>query len=493
MNIVYMPAGRMVWQDVSKKFYEKSMYPKIWLGDPVHDEYAKHNYKDCLVLDFYGMHKVISKEKSKLNLAFNFSADKYFYMLKDQVYKMMDRQDDFGGFGRLEREAFFYSLFFYFHTIVIEKNIEVLVASEGPHSPVSMILYGVCKILGIKTYHLEQNSITPVAHISTDFYGSKIKLSNGYDYSKHTNVMSKYVSLITDDIPSPYYMENQKKFDRKADGCGFKFNKYIARPFKNYIFKRNKEHGYSVYRRDFFKDNHRPLLYENIIAKRKKELFFEHESYLSRFSFEQSFVYVPLHYEPEKTSNPDGGEFYNAYDMIMWLRSFVPDDIVIVLKEHYSQFTNKMYGYRGRSPLFYHAISALHNVVFIDITIPSSELIKRSVFVATQTGSAALEASLMQKKSLVFGAPWFIGAPNIFSYKSIINFDDFSKQEVFEKVEVEKYLLSYISDYTIPACVNPSGESGFKIKFGDFFDELIDDEFFATALTDIIYKDFINV
>lgn len=91
MNIVYMPAGRMVWQDVSKKFYEKSMYPKIWLGDPVHDEYAKHNYKDCLVLDFYGMHKVISKEKSKLNLAFNFSADKYFYMLKDQVYKMMDR------------------------------------------------------------------------------------------------------------------------------------------------------------------------------------------------------------------------------------------------------------------------------------------------------------------------------------------------------------------------------------------------------------------
>lgn len=495
MNMVYMPAGRKVWRDVAKAFHAKSIKPKIWLGDPVHDEYAKNNYRDCLVLDFYQINMVITKEKNNLKLKGEVLEDKCFYMLKDQVYKMMDRQDEFGMFGRLEREAFFYSLFFYFYALVIEKNIKILVASEGPHSPASMLLYGVCKILGVKTYHLDQNSITPIAHVSKDFYGSKVELVRNcnYDLSEHEKNIKDYVESIVDLIPLPYYMKIQKEYDSKTNKRSFKFNKYFLRPVKRFVLNRNKDDGYSVFGRDFYKDNRKPFLHEHRVDRRKKSLIDMYRSAITEVDLEKKFVYVPLHYEPEKTSNPDGGCFYNAYDMIMWLRSFVPNDILIVLKEHYSQFTNKLYGYRGRSPLFYSSISTLNNVFFVDTSIPSSELISKSVFIATQTGTSALEAALMQKKSLVFGSPWFLGAPNIYKYNHFDCFESLCSEVVNDKESVEKYLLSFVNNYAIPACINPSGESGFKKKYGGAFYNLVDDKSFAERLTNVVYNDYVSI
>lgn len=495
MNMVYMPAGREVWKEVSKELYTRSIHPKIWLGDPAHDEFAKSNYKDCLVLDFFKIHKVIDLESKGLKVNREHIKDKCFYMLKDQVYKMMDRQDEFGMFGRLEREAFFYALFFYFYTIVIEKNINILVASEGPHSPASMTLYGVCKILGIKTYHLSQNSITPIAHICTDFYGGKLKLKNNleHEHSRHKENIRNYIGSISDDIPVPHYMKAQKDFDIKSEGVSFKLNKYFFNPVKQLVFKKGSGRGYSIYRREFFKNNKKPLLYENLIGNRKNDLFAGYKAALSEFDLSKEFVYVPLHYEPERTSNPDGGDFYNAYDMIMSLRSLLPRHIFIVLKEHYSQFTNKLHGYRGRSPLFYKSIKTLENVVFVDMSIPSRTLIESSVFVATQTGTAALEAALMQKKSLVFGVPWFLGIPNIHSYEDVNAFEDLIGKKTFDKSTVEKGILKYVYNYALPACVNPSGESGFKKKYGELFDVLIDDKLFSIEFAETVYKDYMGI
>ncbi len=493
--MVYMPAGRKVWQDVSEKLNDKSISPKIWLGDPVHDEYARENYKDCIVLDFYKLNKIIGTERLFFSCAPDLLENKFFYVLKDQVYKMMDRQDDFGVFGRLEREALFYSLFFYFYTIVLEQEIDLLVASEAPHSPASMILYGVCKILNIKTYHLAQNSIVPVAHICTDFYGGNIKVEHDLCFLEQHKIIFDYIDSIdsiSEVIPEPHYMQLQSDFDEKTKSLGFKLKKYFIKPVKSFIFNRNKEHGYSIYHRDFFNQNIRPFFYEKIISSRKRDLFSGYSSVLSNVDLTKEFVFVPLHYEPERTSNPDGGDFYNAYDMILWLRSFLPSHIFIVIKEHSSQFTSKMYGYRGRSPLFYKAVNSLHNVFFVDIQKKSSELIGKSIFIATQTGSAALEAALMQKKSLVFGAPWFLGVPNIYSYKDVDCFYRFYEKELFNKNDIKNSLISYVEGYAIPACVNPSGEKYFMKKFGDLFSVLVDDDVFSKAFTDTVYKDYMS-
>lgn len=486
-----MPAGRNVWREVSEKLSEKAMHIKVWLGDPVHDEYAKKNYKDCLVLDFYRLNKVVGINQLDFKINTDIFKNKEFYVLKDQVYKMMDRQDDLGIYGRLEREALFYSLFFYFYTLILEKEIELLIASEGPHSPASMVLYGVCRILNIKTYHLAQNAIAPIAHICTDFYGGKIKIEHEFDFSQQHKIMSNYVRSISDATYNPLYMQLQSGFDEKTKSLAYRLNVNVIKPIKNFFY-REPENSYNLFKMDFYNKNYRPFLYQKKINERKRNLFFEHNSALKEFDLANDFVYLPLHYEPERTSNPDGGEFYNVYDMILWLRGFLPSHISIVVKEHPSQFTGKMYGYRGRSPLFYKTISTLSNVYLVDTKIKSSELINRSLFVATQTGSAALEAALMHKKSLVFGAAWFLDIPNVHTYKEVDCFESFCSMKIDNKREVEKSLNSYIDEYAIPACVNPSGEKYFRTKFGKLFSDLVDDSIFSKVFTDTIYKDYMS-
>ena len=48
----------------------------------------------------------------------------------------------------------------------------------------------------------------------------------------------------------------------------------------------------------------------------------------------KEFVYFPLHYEPERTTNPDGGFFHDQFIAISKLRGFVPSEIDIIIKEH---------------------------------------------------------------------------------------------------------------------------------------------------------------
>ena len=124
----------------------------------------------------------------------------------------------------------------------------------------------------------------------------------------------------------------------------------------------------------------------------------------------KEFVYFPLHYEPERTTNPDGG-FHDQFIAISKLRGFVPSEIDIIIKEHPSQTYQSMRGSRGRSPLFYNLIKNIKGVKLIDVKHDSLDLIKRSLFTVTITGSVAIEASILGKKSLVFGKPWYKGCP----------------------------------------------------------------------------------
>ena len=65
------------------------------------------------------------------------------------------------------------------------------------------------------------------------------------------------------------------------------------------------------------------------------------------------FVYFALHFEPERTTNPDGGFFHDQFLAIIHLRKILPEDVNIFVKEHPSQFKVIDRGLKGRSPLFY--------------------------------------------------------------------------------------------------------------------------------------------
>lgn len=124
---------------------------------------------------------------------------------------------------------------------------------------------------------------------------------------------------------------------------------------------------------------------------------FEHKD-LSKINY----LYLPLHVIPESTTTVVSPYYINETFIIESISKSVRPDQYIVVKEHWS-----MIGYRPIS--YYKKIKRLPNVILIDpnyYSVPK-DFILNTDMVVTISGSAALEASLLGKNSLIFGDPLY--------------------------------------------------------------------------------------
>ena len=148
------------------------------------------------------------------------------------------------------------------------------------------------------------------------------------------------------------------------------------------------------------------------------------------------YVYFPLHYEPERTTNPDGGVFHDQLRALAQLRAFVPPNIAICVKEHPSQFNARMIGHQGRTARFYKAITAFSGVKLVSETVSSAKLILNSQAVATISGTVALEAAILGKRGLVFGGAWFDGCPNVVRFTQALDWEKFCTAALYDSKEI---------------------------------------------------------
>jgi hypothetical protein len=127
---------------------------------------------------------------------------------------------------------------------------------------------------------------------------------------------------------------------------------------------------------------------------------------------EIKYVYFPLHMQPELTTTGFSNEFSDQLLCLEALRGILPVDVKIMVKENPKQGPFK------RTSTFFKRINTLDNTYLISPKYPTTELINKSLFVATLNGTAAFEAIKSNKAALVFGDPWFSSLPGIFKYNS---------------------------------------------------------------------------
>lgn len=397
-----------------------------------------------------------------------------FRRLKDQTIKMMDRHDTVGVFRYPDREALFYALFYHFYGKVKALKPHLAISAHSPHLPAPMILYGVCRMLKVKTVHLREVPLTDLTYLATDFEEGFLETVSDQDYKvgsldELSTYVGKFAGMDYDKI-EPSYMKAQKAQDAAGETTRFeyRFGQYAkAGAATNLKAPPRKSQSYTVVSADFLED--RPSLRFRVepgqtdneaAAAYKDELLalsrFEYEQVVEPANLTQPFVYFPLHYEPEKTSNPDGGAWYNAYDAIAALRAKVPADVPIYVKEHYSQFSPSMSGTRGRSAYFYRAIRALPNVVLIDMQTPQLELMTKAAFTASQTGTACLEAACLGRKAVLMGDIWFSRCPNIWRFAEMPTFAELQAAPVHDAEAVESALVDWLRRYTVNGYVTGS-------------------------------------
>ena len=110
----------------------------------------------------------------------------------------------------------------------------------------------------------------------------------------------------------------------------------------------------------------------------------------------RSFVFYPLHTEPEVALGVMSPEFFFQLTAISALSRDLPAGMILAVKESITG--------AGRRPAgFYDQILAHKNVVMLDVLEEGHEIVKKAAAVATITGTAGFEAAVQGVPVLSFG------------------------------------------------------------------------------------------
>lgn len=172
-----------------------------------------------------------------------------------------------------------------------------------------------------------------------------------------------------------------------------------------------------------------------------------------------NIICVFLHFQPERTSLPEGGSWCQQTVIIRSLSNLLPPGWVLWIKEHPSQFMGRFqYGYR--SPSFYDSIASLPNVSLVPLQSDTFELIDASKAVVTITGTVGLQALIRRKRVLIFGPASYRNAPGVFQIATHADLRDAidtitgselndSKDALIDVRYFESFLTSSISGRTL--------------------------------------------
>ena len=175
-----------------------------------------------------------------------------------------------------------------------------------------------------------------------------------------------------------------------------------------------------------------------IFKRWSRKLFLDKHS-RKNVSLNEPFVYYPLHHEPERTILIDAPFFTNQIELIRHLAKALPIDHKLYVKEHFSMKVN---AWRDKS--FYKQILELPNVVLIHPSVSPEPLLQHCSFVATISGTAALEAGFLSKPSIFFSDSSFSYLPFIIRVTNIEKLPDIMKECLENKYDYSS-MNGYIS------------------------------------------------
>jgi len=479
------------WFDVAESLYnQKIAKPVIWLGDDYHEKNANRIFQSDILSMLNHVHYPykIKSENISINDSGFFVSSNYL-IAKDRCLKMMDRIDLHGLLTRIDREVYFNKLCMIFISAIEKQNPTALIMAEAPHSHAQYLLYEICKYFNLEIAWFNNWMIGPIMNLQN------MKTMNYVPKRNHRNIKN---------IESYYYLVDKHIQNLKKKWRGDFQHQYmidqvqalrVSSRLINFFNEQFNIISRQAFRniRDKLKGIYNPInpynfgIYTQLKIKRKRKSNLRKLN--TKFSTTKipngKIVFFALHYEHERNTNPDGGLYHEQLIALQRLRNFLPDEIEIVIKEHPTQIYHEERGPRGRSALIYELISSMKGVTLLDYHVDSSMIQKESLFTASITGTASLEAAINKQKSIIFGNAWFRGCPNVYYFDDLKDFNSFMEKEVYSDNEISSFLKNQMKIYCIPANQNYSAEMRNK--------NLIDHNFFKDQIEGVedLFKSFL--
>jgi hypothetical protein len=309
---------------------------------------------------------------------------------------MMERQNFFK-LSSLQISNYYYKYIATWNGIFSALKPDAIVFHNTPHEGFNFVAYSLAKIYGIKTIMPERTLIKDRMFI----------LHNIYQFPKYDN------SYFTNTKINNEFLKDIQKMTKKNSSL----------PKNSNIFLRISKLG------KLFDKVNDPVFYlgNKTVRRWKLEFYIIIAKYKIykikkwskvnniRADFDDKYIYFPLQIQPERTTLPMGGLYWNSLNVLNTLICCLPKGWKIYIKEHPRQFARSMIDANlARDIDFYKELIKDDRVKLINTEESAAKLSKNSQCVATVTGTAGWESISNGIPSIIFGYPWYYECPEIY-------------------------------------------------------------------------------
>jgi hypothetical protein len=338
-----------------------------------------------------------------------------------------------------------------FETILneVKPNFLIMKVTDLHHN---QLFYQMCRSQGINVMMLEQSR-----------FGYKCLITQERD-------QIDYVSSFTDVQYTDKTFENMQNFLKK-NNLSAQLNthtkEYRTSKLKkmfaafNFLFistNSNIKTHYTYFGRTKLKVL--KIALRDAIIEKYREIFINN-NLKKEINEKTSFIYFPLHQEPERVLLIGSPFYTNQVETIRHIAKSLPPNYKLFVKEHPTQTI------RGWHEIdFYKKILEIPNVEFFHPSVSSENLMKKSSLVITVGGTSGLEATFYQKPSIIFADMGYEILPSVHRIKCITELPNaikISLEKIVKSNDLAKYIKiieknSFEFDYF-----------GFQIEYGNYF------------------------
>ncbi len=365
----------------TKKFYDNQKlvnFEKIW---HYLDHIAINNKPDMEYLKSF-------EKKYNINLWEMAFVERHFLTEYNQFHKFSENEI----LSILEQECRFYE------KVIDEINPDYLFNMQTDYHH-NHLLYKMCESRGVKILMM-----VPLR------FGTKWIIS---DSDNPSNLEDESNLKLKNRTMSEIY-QYHKKFDPYKNALSYKKKHFESNFLKRYesIFKFFLYPSYKIpkNRYNYYKKTKAKIFYRKIINlfQRKYRVAFLNKHCIRKINDNESFIYFPLHYEPERVLLIQARYYSDQISVIKNLAKSIPFGYHLYVKEHPAMST---IGWRKTS--FYKEIMELPNVRLIHPDVSPDEILKKCSLLITIAGSAGQDAVFYNKPVITFTDQLYCQIPNV--------------------------------------------------------------------------------
>ena len=383
------------------------------------------------------------EEKYKINLwatafaeRFFFQYNKYHTFTSEEILNILEKECKF------------------FEGVLNEIKPDYLIV-KFTDSHQSQLLLEMCKAMDIK-----------VLMLTSTRFGFRYGIFSDYD---RIDEFSKMIDTSNDKQRSPEELKNYlKKFHALREITSLESTLHIPlrlkiKKYMQYLMSINSD-DFKNYYANFGKTKLKVII-NFFFLKRPYRTYFINKNFIREIKKNTSFIYFPLHYEPERQLLLVAPYYRNQLTLITQIAQSLPVGYELYVKEHVSMYLNVW-----RDISYYKKILAIPNVRLIHPSVNSENLMKECSLVVTIAGTTGLEAAFYDKPVIVFADVSYSNLPSVYRIKNIEDLPQAIRTMLGKKVD-----FSTLNEY-----VNLIEKNSFEIDLTSLyldFDKYFSNEF----------------